>query len=156
MLDVLSRAEASGEAALDEVLSQVTSRLKRRGLVVLFSDCFGDVAKLKHVLEQFRLRGHDVLVFQVLAPEELTFPFRREAFFQDLELPRRLQINPNTVRKQYLKEFTAFREDLKEAIVDIGGDLVTLTTDGDLGESLVHYLRRRAAMKTTHLVRAKV
>ena len=155
VLDVLSRAEASGEAELDEVLSQVTGRLKRRGLIVLFSDCFGDVAKLKHVLEQFRLRGHDVLVFLVLAPEELTFPFKREAFFQDLELPRRLQINPNTVRKQYLQEFTTFMEDLKEAIVDIGGDLLTLTTDGDLGDSLVHYLRRRAAMKTTHLVRTR-
>jgi hypothetical protein len=96
-----------------------------------------------------------VLVFQVLASEELTFPFKREAFFQDLELPRRLQINPNTVRKQYLQEFTTFMEDLKEAIVDIGGDLLTLTTDGDLGDSLVHYLRRRAAMKTTHLVRTR-
>lgn len=155
VLDALSRIEATGESALDEVLSQLTGRLKRRGLVVLFSDCFSDVPRLRHVLEQFRLRGHDVIVFQVLAPEELTFPFKREAFFQDLELPRRLQINPNTIRKQYLKEFGQFRTDLKQALVDIGADLVTLTTDGDLGDSLVHYLRRRAATKTTHLAHAK-
>ncbi len=153
VLDVLGRAQTTGEAALDEVLQEVAGRLKRRGLVILFSDCFGDVEKIKDSLLQFRLRGHDVLVFQVLAPEELTFPFRRESFFQDLELPRRLQINPNTVRKQYLKEFSTFMEKLKEAMVDIGADLVTLTTDGDLGDSLVHYLRRRAASNSTSKAR---
>ena len=153
VLDVLSRARTSGESALDEVLIEVSGRLKRRGLVVLFSDCFGDVQKIKDALLQFRLRGHDVLVFQVLAPEELSFPFRQEAFFQDLELPRRLQVNPSALRKQYLEEFGAFMEQLKQAMVDIGVELVTLTTDGDLGDSLVHYLRRRAATKTKVMVR---
>ena len=70
------------------MLRELTGRLKRRGMVILLSDCFGDVAALKHVLEQYRFRGHDVIVVQILAPEELTFPFRREAFFQDLELHR--------------------------------------------------------------------
>ena len=153
MLDVLSKAETSGESALDQVLQEISGRLKRRGLVVLFSDCFGNVERIKESMLQFRLRGHDVVVFQVLAPEELTFPFRRESFFQDLELPRRLQINPSSIRKQYLQQFTLFREQLEQAMVDIGVDLVTLTTDGDLGDSLVHYLRRRAATKVVSPVR---
>ena len=81
-------------------------------MVVLLSDCFGDVAALKHVLEQYRFRGHDVIVMQIVAPEELTFPFRREAFFQDLELHRRMQVNPNTLRKAYLQEFQKFMDSL--------------------------------------------
>ena len=63
------------------------------------------------MLEQYRFRDHDVRVFKILALEELTFPFRREAFFQDLELHTlRMQINPNTLRKAYLEEFNAFME----------------------------------------------
>jgi dienelactone hydrolase len=113
----------------------------------LLSDCFGDVPAMKHALEQFQLRGHDVLVVQILAPEELTFPFRREAFFQDLELHRRMQVNPNTVRKAYLKEFQAFMDQLRGVMHDIGVDLMTLSTGDDLGEVLAYHLRRRAAMK---------
>jgi len=155
VLNVLASVDAAGESALDEVLNELCGRLKRRGLVVLLSDCFGDVAKLKHVLEQFRLRGHDVLIFQILAPEELTFPFTREAAFQDLESPRRMQVNPNAVRKQYLQEFQTFMDDLRQAVADIGGDLVTISTDQDLGDALAYYLRRRAAMKTTHAVKSR-
>jgi len=147
VIKVLEEASAAGDAVLDEVLADLTGRLKRRGLVILISDCFGEVSKLKHVLEQFRVRGHDVLVLQILAPEELTFPFGREAFFQDLESPRRMQVNPNTVRRQYLLEFQKFMDELQEAVVNIGGDLVTMTTDQDLGETLAHYLRKRAAQK---------
>lgn len=154
VINVLEQSEAMGKSRLDESLQGLTGRLKRRGMVMLFSDCFGDVAKLKHVIEQFRLRGHDVLIFQILAPEELTFPFKRESFFQDLELPRRMQVNPNTLRKQYLTEFQSFRNQLSKAVNDAGADLLTLRTDEDLGQTLAHYLRRRNAMKALNPSRA--
>ncbi len=156
VLNVLSNVDASGESNLADSLVELTGRLKRRGLVILLSDCFGEVAQLKQVLEQFRVRGHDILVMQILAPEELTFPFRREAFFEDLELPRQIQVNPNTVRKQYLKEFQQFLNDLHQAVVDIGADLVTMTTDCDLGDSLAGYLHKRASQKKTQAARTRV
>ncbi|MCG8449117.1 MAG: DUF58 domain-containing protein [Pirellulales bacterium] len=155
LINVLEQTEPQGQANVADVLLETAGRLRRRGLVMLLSDCFGSVSRLKHALGQFCARGHDVIVFQVLAPEELTFPFRREAFFQGLELPSRLQVNPNTVRKQYLAEFQKFLDELHDAIADLGGDLVTLTTDSDLGETLAHYLRRRSAMKKNQLARAR-
>jgi len=147
LLDLLGSAQPGGASTIANALSELTGRLKRRGMVILLSDCFGDVTALKHMLEQYQLRGHDVLVLQTLAPEELTFPFRREAFFQDLELHRRMQVNPNTVRKAYLKEFQVFMDQLRGALHDIGVDLITLSTGDDLGEVLAYHLRRRAAMK---------
>jgi uncharacterized protein (DUF58 family) len=150
MLDLLGRRRPGGPSALADVLPPLMGRLKRRGMVILLSDCFGDVDALKKSLEQYRFFGHDVLVCQILAPEELTFPFRREAFFQDLELHGRLQINPNTIRKAYLKEFQAFMDRLRAAMTDIGVDLMTFSTGDDLGEILAYHLHRRAAMKKSH------
>jgi uncharacterized protein (DUF58 family) len=150
VLDLLSNVKPSGASSLPDVLAEMTGRLKRRGLVIVFSDCFGDQAALRHVLEQYRYHGHDVILFQILAPEELTFPFRREAFFQDLEISRRLQINPNTVRKHYLKEFQSFMDRLRQDMTDIGVDLITVSTADDLSEVLSYHLRRRAAMKNPH------
>lgn len=154
VIKVLEQISASGFSALDESLQELSGRLKRRGMILLFSDCFGDVQRLRHVMELFRLRGHDVLVFQILAPEELDFPFKRESFFQDLENSRRFQVNPAALRKHYLHEFTAFRNELHKAITDVQADLVSIRTDRDLGEVLSHYLRRRAAQKS--LARARV
>lgn len=147
LLDLLGAAQPGGASNLPEVLSTLIGRLKRRGMVVLLSDCFGDVSELKHVLELYRFRGHDVVVMQILAPEELTFPFRRESFFQDLELHGRLQVNPNSLRKAYLEEFKKFMDSLRESMSNIGVDLMTFSTSDDLGEVLAYHLRRRAAMK---------
>lgn len=155
VLNVLENTAAAGESTLSDSMFQLTGRLKRRGMVMLLSDCFGEVEPLKNVLQQYRARGHDVMVFQILAPEELTFPFRRESFFQDLELPRRLQVNPSAIRKQYLAEFQAFQDNLRESMTDAGVDLVTLTTDQDIGEVLSRYLRKRAAMKSATSVRVR-
>ena len=79
ILNLLGTEKPAGASNLPVVLQQMTGRLKRRGMVILLSDCFGNVAELKHALQQFIYHGHDVLVCQILAPEELTFPFRREA-----------------------------------------------------------------------------
>jgi uncharacterized protein (DUF58 family) len=154
LLNMLGNTQPAGVSALPTVLSELTGRLKRRGMIIILSDCFGDVTALKQSLQQFRHRGHDVLVLQILAPEELTFPFRREAFFQDLELADRMQVNPNTVRKAYLAEFQKFMDSLREATTECGVDLMTLSTGDDLGEMLAYQLRRRAVMKNPQRTRA--
>jgi uncharacterized protein (DUF58 family) len=155
VLDLLGSAKPAGPSSLPDVLSDLTGRLKRRGMIIVLSDCFSDVNETKHVLEQYRYHGHDVLMLQILAPEELTFPFRREAFFQDLEVHARMQVNPNTVRKAYLKEFQAFMDKLRAAMTDIGVDMMTFSTGDDLGEVLSYHLRRRAAMKNPHRAAAR-
>lgn len=155
LLNLLGDAKPAGESKLPAVLREMTGRLKRRGMVILLSDCFGDVAELKHALQQYVYHGHDVVVCQILAPEELTFPFRRDALFQDLELNQRMQINPNTVRRAYLAEFRAFMEKLRAAMTDIGADLMTFSTKDDLGEMLAYHLRRRAAMKNNGRARQR-
>ncbi len=155
VLELIGGTQPEGDSKLPETVSRLAGRLARRGMVVLFSDCFCDVAKLKQSLELFRFHGHDVVVVQILAPEELTFPFRREAFFQDMELFGRMRVNPNTVRRHYLKEFQAFRDTLRQSMTDVNVDLMTFSTGDDLGETLAFYLRRRAAMKTMGHARAR-
>ena len=156
LLLMIGAAKPAGPSNLPAVLREMASRLKRRGMVIVLSDCFGNVEELKQALQQYTYHGHDVLVCQILAPEELTFPFRRDAIFQDLELHHRLHINPNTLRKAYLAEFQAFMNQLRSAMTDIGADLMTFSTSNDLGEVLAFHLRRRAAMKNSARARAGV
>lgn len=144
----LKSAQPSGRRTITETLSELPSVIKRRGMVLIFSDCFGDVASLTSSLKLLKLRGHDVMVFQILAPEEQNFTFRNSAVFEDLErLAPRMRINPGLVRQRYLERFNKFQTELKQELIRAGCDLCTLSTDQDLGDALTHFLSYRAAKK---------
>jgi uncharacterized protein (DUF58 family) len=144
IIDVLVNAKPGGSTSLASVLHGVGKRLKRRGLVVVFSDCFDDVTSLIKSLRLLRLRGHDVLVFHVLAPEERTFTFNRWSRFECLETAGlHIELDPSSIRQRYLERLGTFLDDLQRECLRIRCDLVSLSTDQHLGDTLAHYLRRR-------------
>jgi uncharacterized protein (DUF58 family) len=152
--NALHHARPQGNQQLPLLLNKLMTVIKRRGMVIIFSDCFGDVDRLASALKLLRVRGHDVMVFQVLAPEEQTFSFRGSAIFEDLErLSPRLHVNPGVMRRRYLERFQAFQGKLRAEMVRANCDLYTLSTDRDLGEALSHFLSYRKA-RTKAMARA--
>ena len=145
ILHALQNANASDGGNLGAQIRYCVPRMRRRGLFVLFSDCFGDLDDLSKALKVVRARGHDVLVFQVLAPEEVHFNFRHWSAFQSLESAQRLNLDPASIRDAYLKRFRAFLEELEETVTGIGADYARITTNHDLAEALSYFLRSRAA-----------
>ena len=120
--------------------------MRRRGLFVLFSDCFGDLDELSTSLRIVQARGHDVVVMHVLAPEEIHFDFRHWSSFQSLEVAgHRMNLDPAAIRDEYLKRIRAFVEKLEKIVTGLGGDYVRMTTNKDLAETLGWFLRQRAA-----------
>ncbi|MCA9221408.1 MAG: DUF58 domain-containing protein, partial [Planctomycetales bacterium] len=150
ILAALQAAEAEGAGGLCGQIQHCVARQRRRGLFVLLSDCFGDLEELATALRIVRARGHDVVVMHVLAPEELTFDFRRWSAFQSLELAsHRIHLDPPSVRKQYLQRVRTFVTDLENMVVGLGGDYVRMTTATDLGDALGWFLRNRMARRGT-------
>jgi len=144
LLNALQTAQADGPPSLPDCLQELVGRIKRRGIVMVFSDCFGDVDELTSSLQLLRLRGHDVIVFQVLTPEEISFNFRDAMIFEDLEQrDHRLKIDTDQIRRRYLEKFNAFQTTLYDSVHDVGCDIVTLRTDQDLGDVLATWLLRR-------------
>jgi len=143
--DGLVRARPGGSMSLASVLYNVGKRLKRRGLIIAFSDCLDDVPRLAKSLRLLRLCGHEVLVFQILAPEELTFTFDRWSRFESLEAPGlHVDLDPPAIRKQYLERLQTFLDDVKRECLKARCDLVPMSTEQDLGTTLAYYLKRRA------------
>jgi len=148
ILAALQAADAEGDGGLSGQIQHCIARQRRRGLFVLLSDCFGDLQELATALRIVRTRGHDVVVMHVLAPEELSFDFRRWSAFQSLEASaQRLYLDPPAVRQQYLERVQSFVTELEDLVVGLGGDYVRLTTATDLGDALGWFLRNRMARK---------
>ena len=146
ILQVLEKTRAVGETRLGSRLFDLMRRLKRRGMFLLFTDGLGDWDATSDALKQARLRGHEILVFHVMAPEELSFQFNRWSRFECLEQAGvKLDLDPPSVRDIYLKNLNAFLKKVQGNCTSMGADYMLLSTADDLGEALSYYLNRRAA-----------
>ena len=146
MLELLRRAQPTGETSLAANLTELARRIKRRGLIVLLSDCFDDIAALKQAFGFLRARGHEIILLHIMAPEELTFDFGGWSRFECLEVDgRHLDLDPALVRNDYLENVRTFLGDLKRMCGETAADYHPLPTDKPMGEGLSYYLKRRAA-----------
>jgi len=146
LLNLLTTTGPHGETPLAHTLTELTRRLKRRGLLVLLSDCFDDLTALRQALQFVRSRGHEVILLHTMAREELTFDFGGWTRFECLESEdTRLDLDPGLVRQDYLEGVQTFLADLKQLCGEAGCDYQPLPTDQPLGEALALYLKRRAA-----------
>jgi uncharacterized protein (DUF58 family) len=144
LLVSLDRLQLGRETNVAKPLHQLADSLTKRGLVVLISDLLDDVDAVVRGLKHFQYRGTDVVVFHVLDPDELRFPFSRASRFQDLETTDEVMAVPERVRPHYLKEIEnligRYRRELGAARIDY----TMLSTDQPLDLALLSYLSTRS------------
>lgn len=140
MLQVEPRGHATD---LAKPLEQIAQTVRKRGLVVLISDLLVDVDVLQTKLGYLRSRGHDVVVFRVLDPAEVNFSFGDASIFEDVESGRRIYVDPQAARTQYLERFGDHAAALARICRELGVDFVECTTARPLELSLFDLLRTR-------------
>jgi uncharacterized protein (DUF58 family) len=148
LLEELDSTEPGGETALGDIFHDIAERIHRRGLVIVISDLFDDVHRLMSGLHHFRYKRHEVMLLHVMAPEELTFPFTNWTQFRNLEAAQhRIQLDPRSVRDQYLKTVARFIENVHREAGRMRIDYVQMDTSMPFDKALSGYLARRMAKK---------
>jgi len=145
LIHVLDVTPAREKSDLGAVLHDLAERFKKRGVVAIFSDFFDDPARILAGLRHFRHRRHEVILFHVLDPAEIEFPFRDPTLFLGLEGLPELLTEPHALRRAYQAELGAFLENLKNGCRMIDIDYVPLRTDQSLDIPLSSYLASRSA-----------
>lgn len=139
----LTATPPQGETGIGETMEELARRARRRGIVVLISDLLDDEEKIIRGMQHLRFAGHEVIVFHVLDPHELTFPFNGTVEFEGLEQQGRVLTRPAEIRKSYLAEFGAFLERMQLACERNGCPYVRVTTDQPWAEVLSAWLATR-------------
>jgi hypothetical protein len=99
-------------------------------------------------LRHFRHRRHEVMLFHILAPEEMEFPFRKWTQFRNLEVAgHKLLVDPQRLRKEYLENFRRFCAELREQTGQMQIDYHLMRTDEPVEKALGIYLTRRQTRK---------
>jgi uncharacterized protein (DUF58 family) len=143
-------AQVSGPSAdpaprtdLSAALSACGERVGRRGLVVLASDLLDFQPSALDPLTHLRALGHDVIVFHVLHPHELDFPYGELMRFRDPESDEMLDTDPEAVRKAYLEQMGDFLVSCRQRCTAAGARYVLARTDTPVQEVIADALRLR-------------
>jgi len=134
------------KTSLMPVLSDLAERTHRRSLIVLISDFFAPVEETIKGLARLRSRKHDVLLLQLLTPEELTFEFARNTQYKfvGLEESGELLVDPRAMKKEYLEALASFRQELRRGCFRERIDFESIDTSVSLDKPLTAILSRRA------------
>jgi uncharacterized protein (DUF58 family) len=140
----LERETAGAATSLTEPLRRVAELARKRALIVLISDLLAPVDELERHLGRLTAAGHEVVVFQVLDPNELAFNFQNAMLFQDVESRRDVYIDPETARVSYQRLLREHGEGVEAICRKLGFAFHRVVTDRPLDQALLDFLRSRA------------
>ena len=143
LLAGLSSLHAAGSWSVADHVRRASERLKRRGLLLVFSDFYDDEERTLAELRRASRMGHEVVLFQILSREEIELPYRRDLEFTDLESGKSLAINAGLARREYKDAVAAFLERWHGRAGAEGFQYSLIVTDTPPERALRHFLLAR-------------
>ena len=143
MLLALERIEIGARTNVAKPLHDLAAAVRKRGMVVLVSDLLDDPANVLEGLKHFRYRGTDVIVFHILDPYELKFPFEQAARFRDMETSEEVMAVPDSIREDYIARMQQRISFYRRELGLVGIDYCQLETSQPLELGLMSYLMTR-------------
>lgn len=143
ILQKLASIQPSGQTNTAAALNSVAERIKRRGLVIIFSDLFDDQQAVISALKHFRYKRNEVIVFQVLDPLEMSFAIDSPTVFKDLETNKEMLSQTISVMHNYQEAVKEFLETYKNACLSNNIDYTLISTETPFDTALLEYLNKR-------------
>jgi uncharacterized protein (DUF58 family) len=150
----LERAPEGRETNLGEPLQRVAELARKRGLIVMLSDLLTPLDGFERNLAQLTAAGHEVVLMQLLDPNEVAFDFHRPMLFQDLESGRDVYVDPVALRSEYQTRLAGHCRDAEAICQKLGAAYRRIVTDQPLELALVDFLRSRE--RRNKLIRRRV
>src|SRR4029450_13621975 len=125
------------------LLDEVADRVSRRGIICLLSDCLEDLEPILAGLRHLRFRGHEVILFHILHPDEVKFPLDGNVRFIGLEGFEELMTRPHLLRPASPRIVEKYMTAIRKGCDGSGVDYVHMPTTRALGNALAEYLVRR-------------
>lgn len=138
------------KTSIGRVLTELAERLTNRLLIILISDLFDVPEAILKGLKHLRYRRHEVIVWNLWDPAELTLPFSGPTRFDGLESTGRLLTDPRSLRARYAEEVERFQTKLRTGCGHMLIDYAVFSTAMALDAALSGYLATRAARLRQH------
>jgi len=128
-----------------KILDQLAEKLRHRSLIVILSDFFDDIDSIKSGLRHLRYKKHEMMIFQILDPQEVDFPFEDVTMFKGLEELGDLLTEPRALREGYLRQMNDHTDALKKLCRSMNIDFSQMNSGESLEAALGKFLANRSA-----------
>ncbi len=143
LLSRMDKISPGPETSIAKILHTSAESIKKRGLIVLISDLFDDPEEILSGLKHFRYKGHEVIIFHILDPQELQLDFTQRSRFRDMETGEDIITEPWHIKEDYKKGIQAFCDHIKTVCRKKLIDYVRVNTNQPLDTALFEYFIKR-------------
>ena len=145
LMSELENVTPGGRTDISATFHELAQRIVRRGLIIIISDFLDDDAeRVLRSLKHLRHKKHEVIVFHILDPAELTFPFDGTVLFRDLETGEQLLVEDvESMRADFYRELDNLINKYKNGCGASSIDYVQMDTSVPFDHALSQYLSRR-------------
>lgn len=116
---------------------------KGRGLVAVISDFYCDPDALLKAVQPLAYQGQDVILFQLLDPQELNPVLKESALMEDMETGESMEVSPIYMSSLYRQRMEAHVGALKKSALGAGADHQLVNITEPLDSVLRNYLTFR-------------
>lgn len=140
ILDILEKLKVRGKSELRKAFDEYKKYVRSRSFIVIISDFLYDIEEIKGVLSRFT--KHEVIVIQVLDPEERRLALYGDVILEDSELHTKLRtFISNRLIRNYRHKIEHHIHAIKDACEHLGHDFISITTDRPIFDTFYAALR---------------
>lgn len=133
--------EPTGKTDLPEAIAECGRLIRRRGRLVIISDLMGhSPGEVFDALGPFIHRGFEILLMQVMDPDETTLPNAPLARFVDMETGETVEVEPAEIRADYESHMAAKAREFADTASRHRIDFISLNTADPYREAIEAYL----------------
>jgi uncharacterized protein (DUF58 family) len=140
ILSILEKLKITGKSEFSKTFDEYKKLLRSKSFMVIISDFLYDLEEIKAVLSRFT--KHEVIVIQVLDPDERRLPLYGDVILEDSELHHRLRtFISNRLLSSYRNKIEGHIHAIKDVCEHLDHDFISVTTDTPIFETFYNVLR---------------
>lgn len=143
ILSALENLRPGRTTNLSEALRLAFPLYTRRGLLVVISDFLEQPRTIFEALFRYRHKRFDIILFQILHPDEVDLPERPNLRFIDSETSASVTAEPSVIRAEYRAEMQRFLDEMALSARGQRVDYNMVTTATPYQFALERYLQQR-------------
>ena len=143
IIHAIDAVTPGGGTDLGKCFEGFREHLTRRGLVAVISDLYCDPAAMTRAVQPLAARGHDIMILQVLDPQEIEPQWHESVVLEDLETQRTINVAPEYLEQGYRQRLATHLDSLRAIAAAAGAHHALLPTDHPLDDALRRYLTFR-------------
>jgi len=140
ILSILEKLKVAGKSELNRAFDEYKKYVRSKSFIVIISDFLYDLEEIKTVLERFT--KHEVIVIQVLDPDERRLALYGDVVLEDSELHTKLKtFISNRLLSNYRNKIEAHINAIKNVCEHLDLNFISVTTDTPIFDTFYSVLR---------------